>query len=275
MISKVQLLSCLATSCSCYGRHDRQQARGCLTSMENLTSNYDIFWFAHVSTRLVLRMRPRTLTSQPLFRCLESARAVAPDHPHPTSRHCPERPPAPSCAPLLDFSIPSSSCPSCAFSAPAAHAMPSTSPFWRRSGGRPRPWRGLAAVVAISSFMMVAGAVVGLVLRGGGAVGLSGGVSFVLGGLGKTVLALWQGGGKGSAVGEGAAYNDFQTLPSGLRIKDGTWRGARGWQPVREALVRGGKQGCVQRLLRMHRSRLSVGCHPCAPVMRIWQSLGS
>lgn len=136
------------------------------------------------------------------------------------------------------------------FLAAAAHAMPSTSVFGRRSGGRPRPWRGLAAVVAVSSLMMAAGAAVGLVVRGGGAVGLSGGVSFVLGGLGKTALGLWLGRGTGSAGGAGGAYGDFQTLPSGLRIKDGTWRGARWWKRASEALVRGGQgrggsEGCL------------------------------
>eukprot|EP00170_Pyropia_yezoensis_P003035 contig_12746_g3042 len=67
---------------------------------------------------------------------------------------------------------------------------------------------------------MAAGAAVGLVVRGGGAIGLSGGVSFVLGGLGKTALGMWFGGGKRTAGGRDGVYDDFQTLPSGLRIKD-------------------------------------------------------
>lgn len=153
-----------------------------------------------------------------------------------------------SCAPLLVFAIHCSVFPFSLIPVPVADTMPSISPFGRRTGGRPRPWRGLAAIAAVTAVMMAAGAVVGLVLRGGGALGLGDGVSFILGGLGKTALGLWLGGGgKGTSGGGGGAYADFQTLPSGLRIKDGTWRGARGWQRAREALVSGGKRrrrGC-------------------------------
>lgn len=147
------------------------------------------------------------------------------------------------CAPLLVFTTRCSASPFSLIPVPVADTMPSTSPFGRRAGGRPRPWRGLAAIAAVTAVMMTAGAVVGLLLRGGGALGLGDGASFILGGLGKTALGLWLGGGgKGTSGRGGGPYADFQTLPSGLRIKDGTWSGARGWQWAREALVSRGKR---------------------------------
>lgn len=178
----------------------------------------------------------------------------------------------PSLRRLFAVSVPSPACHSGTSRASAAPAMPSTSLFGRRIGGRARPWRGLAAVVAVFALMMAAGAAVGLVVRGGGAIGLSGGVSFVLGGLGKTALGMWFGGGKRTAGGRDGVYDDFQTLPSGLRIKDGTWTDAWGWEREREPLVRAG-DGRAQGATRERELRLRAGgaARVGAWPMTLWQ----